>query len=314
MDQATLRALVEEAILAPSSHNTQPWLFKMRDGAIALHADRTRALPVADPHDRELVISCGCALFNLRVAAAERGLGTAVAALPDAADEDLLARIAITGSPDRALGELAAFIPVRRTWRKRFADHALSPDTVQALAAAAGAEAGWLVALEDAADRATAARLVAEGDASLWADPRWRRELALWMHPRRAGDGLSVPWLALPLARSVVRSFDMGEGQGARDQDLAAHSPLLAVLGTPGDGTGDHLAAGQALQRVLLEAARRGLQASFLNQPVQVAALRPDLAALCGGDGFPQILLRLGVAQDALPPVPRRPLDEVVLD
>jgi hypothetical protein len=111
-----------------------------------------------------------------------------------------------------------------------------------------------------------------------------------------------------------VRSFDMGEGQGARDQDLAAHSPLLAVLGTPGDGTGDHLAAGQALQRVLLEAARRGLQASFLNQPVQVAALRPDLAALCGGDGFPQILLRLGVAQDALPPVPRRPLDEVVLD
>ena len=34
---------------------------------VELLADRTRALPVNDPQDRELTISCGCALFNLRV-------------------------------------------------------------------------------------------------------------------------------------------------------------------------------------------------------------------------------------------------------
>src|SRR6056297_3546023 len=75
--------LIARAILAPSSHNTQPWLFEIAGDRIRLIADRTRALPVNDPEDRELAISCGCALFNLRAAAAEDGLGAAVSLLPD---------------------------------------------------------------------------------------------------------------------------------------------------------------------------------------------------------------------------------------
>ncbi len=312
MERATLRAMIEEAVRAPSSHNSQPWLFEMRGGGVILHADRTRALPVADPHDRELVISCGCALLTLRVAAAERGFGTTVTVLPDAADEDVLASVTFGGPGERALGELFPFIPVRRTWRRRFGGHALSADTIAALAAAATPEGAWLVALETAAAREAAARLVERGDESLWADPRWRREMAQWMHPRRQGDGLSVPWLALPMARAVIRTFDRGDGEGARDRDLALHSPLLAVLGTAGDGVADHLAAGQALQRVLLSAARLGLQASFLNQPIQVGELRGDLAGVCGRPGHPQILLRLGLPQETIAATPRRPLDEVV--
>src|SRR3712207_1323163 len=54
-----LRAAVGYAIRAPSSHNTQPWRFRITDGAVELFADRTRALAVVDPHDRELTISCG---------------------------------------------------------------------------------------------------------------------------------------------------------------------------------------------------------------------------------------------------------------
>ena len=72
-EEARLRFLARYAILAPSGHNTQPWLFRIRNGVLALRADRTRALPVVDPDDRELTISCGAALFNLRAAA--RGLG-----------------------------------------------------------------------------------------------------------------------------------------------------------------------------------------------------------------------------------------------
>ncbi|NOT32243.1 MAG: hypothetical protein HOP15_17495 [Planctomycetes bacterium] len=51
--------LLELATRAPSSHNTQPWLFRARGDSIELHADRTRALPINDPHDRELTIRCG---------------------------------------------------------------------------------------------------------------------------------------------------------------------------------------------------------------------------------------------------------------
>ncbi|WP_205208599.1 hypothetical protein [Arenimonas caeni] len=71
---ATIEDLIARAVLAPSSHNTQPWLFRPGEGHVELLADRTRALPVNDPDDRELVISCGAALLTLRAAAAGAGL------------------------------------------------------------------------------------------------------------------------------------------------------------------------------------------------------------------------------------------------
>jgi Putative TM nitroreductase len=70
-----LRFLVQYAILAPSSHNTQPWLFKIRGDVLELYADRTRALPIVDPANRALTISCGAALFHLRIALRHFRLG-----------------------------------------------------------------------------------------------------------------------------------------------------------------------------------------------------------------------------------------------
>ena len=63
-----LKFVLNYAILAPSGHNTQPWLFKIVDDKIELYADRTRSLPVVDPDDRELTISCGAALYHIQLA------------------------------------------------------------------------------------------------------------------------------------------------------------------------------------------------------------------------------------------------------
>ena len=67
-----LTFLLRYAVLAPSGHNTQPWLFRVAGDAVELYADWTQALAVVDPEDRALTISCGAALFNLRVASALR--------------------------------------------------------------------------------------------------------------------------------------------------------------------------------------------------------------------------------------------------
>jgi hypothetical protein len=98
---------------------------------------------------------------------------------------------------------------------------------------------------------------------------------------------------------------------GAKNRALAEGAPLLAILGTDDDTAAGWLRAGQALQRMLLVACRDGLQASFLNQPMQVAALRPRMGELAGG-GFPQVLVRLGLPCHALRATPRRALDEVL--
>lgn len=308
-----LETLVLAASLAPSSHNTQPWLLRVDGHVVDVLADRTRALPVNDPHDRELTISCGCALFNLRVAAAAVGLEARVDVLPDAADADHLARVhlssAVVTQPD---GELQSALTERRTYRRRFAATAVGPETVLVLADAVTREGAVLNVLETDDQRLRAAALVAAGDEALWANPSWRRELAAWMHPRRRGDGLTLPALAVPVAQLVVRSFDMGHGVAAKDRHLADGSPLLAVLSTAGDEARDWLAAGQALQRLLLVGVQRGLQASYLNQPVQVSALRPAVQQLTGRPGFAQLLLRMGVPADTLPAAPRRPMTDII--
>lgn len=309
-----LQALVQAATLAPSSHNTQPWLFRLAGQAIDLLADRTRALPVNDPDDRELTISCGCALFNLRVAAAAAGLQAQVEPWPDAADTDLLARVRLApGRADQTEAALQAAMAERRTYRERFAATAVDPMAVRRLVDAVHGEAASLAVLDTADKRLGAAALVAEGDAMLWANPSWRRELAAWMHPRRRGDGLTLPALAIPVAQMVVRTFDMGHGVAAKDRQLADESPVLAVLTTVGDSPRDWLTAGQALQRLLLLGVQLGLQASYLNQPVQVATLRPKLQQLTGRPGYAQLLLRIGTPTQVKPAAPRRPLADVLV-
>ncbi len=117
-----LRFLLHYAVLAPSGHNTQPWLFKIDGDTVELYADRSRALPVVDPDDRELTISCGAALLHLRVALRHFGYTGTVNPFPDPEDPDLLARVCMGKSREASAGEHALFqaITMRRTNRQAF--------------------------------------------------------------------------------------------------------------------------------------------------------------------------------------------------
>jgi nitroreductase len=306
-------SLVAWAVRAPSSHNTQPWVFRITGSAIDLLADRTRALPVNDPDDRELTISCGCALMNLRVAAADRGAPVDVQLLPEPGDRDLLARLSHAAQPGPAAGEaeLAGEVGRRHTFRKPFASRDLESSVPRELRETAEREGVRLQTLVADDQRRRVVELVAAGDKAQWENPSWRRELAAWMHPRRRGDGLAVPALAAPAAKIAVRAFDMGEWVAGRDQKLAKASPLLVALSTTDDAPRDWMRAGQALQRVLLVARRHRLQACYLNQPIQVASLRPELQELLGG-GFPQLLIGLGHPGEEIKATPRRPVTDVI--
>lgn len=304
-----LRWALPYALQAPSSHNSQPWRFTLADDALELWADRTRALPVVDPHDRELTISCGAALLHLRVALRKAEEVPEVTLLPGG-DDDLLARIALTGRRDEPpLREKQDFwsIRKRRTNRGRFKPERVADELLAELVGLVQAEGASLTVVDDDGLRTELGRLIAEADRLQDADPSFRRELASWLHPARsqARDGMAA-------SRSpFVRRFDWGKGRAAKDEQLAVGSPVLAVLTTTDDRPADWLTAGQALARLLLRATTSDLAASFLNQPVEVPALRERLAALVGG-GTPQLVLRLGYPTSVPAPTPRRDLADVL--
>lgn len=317
---ALLAALVKYAILAPSSHNTQPWRFTVAGDVLALHADRTRALPVCDPQQRELVISCGAALGTLRIAARAVGRTIAVERLPDARDPDLLARVVLGDAVTPSDRDLALFdaIPRRHTTRLRYVREPVPPLVVQDLEAAAREDGAWLEVLADAPRREAFATLVGEGDRAQAADEDFRRELAAWVHPNRSphrdgmpGYAFNMGGLASTIGPYVMRLVDWGDAQAEKDRDYAMGAPLLAILGTATDDPADWLRTGEALARVLLVATAHGLRHAYLNQPMEVASLRPRAAALVPAGGVPQLGLRFGMGTEVLP-TPRRAVGEVL--
>lgn len=307
--------------LAPSSHNTQPWLFRVDNTGVELYADRTRALPVVDPEDRALIISCGAALYNLRVAIRHFGFTDGVELFPDGSQHDLLARVSI-GVPRHPTADddqRFSAIPLRRSNRQPFDSRPVAQMLIDRLVAAASEESDWLAVVSGGEIRNAVADLVAEGDRTQAASKPFRRELAAWMHHNRSRSRDGMPGyahgmgeLTSLLGPFLIRTFDWGSGQAAKDRQLTVGSPVLAVLGTTSDDPQAWLAAGQALSSFLLLARAEGVYNSYLNQPIEVPELRPRLRDLIGQSGFPQILVRLGYGPDTRP-TPRRTVSEVVL-
>lgn len=316
-----LEYLLSYAILAPSPHNSQPWLFRINSSDVEIFADRRRALAVTDPQGRELRLACGAALFNLRIAAGYFGQNHTVELLPDARNAALLARLSLRLSGDSSGEDVLLFhaITGRRTNREAFRPEPVPEDVLDELAEAATREGAWLALVTQDEAKHAIAELVARADKAQWADSQFRRELAGWVRidSEHQADGIPTrelgvrDWMAFA-GPALVRTFNRGNNQAARDAEIAEHSPVLAILCTDAEDARTWLQAGQAMQRVLLHAQANGVAASFLNQPLENEALRTELVGLIGHECSPQVILRLGYGPDVAP-TPRRGVHELLI-
>lgn len=315
--QEKLRFLLEYAVLAPSSHNSQPWLFRLAADHVDLIADRSRALPVIDPQDRELLISCGAALGHLQIALRRFGYAGEVQTFPNPTDRDLLARVGLGQPhvPDAHDESQFQSLFARHTNRKPFRPERVPAEVLTDLDWLEIPPQVWLKVVPDGKEREALANLIAHADRDQVADCRFRRELAHWIRSNEGsspqpndgipGASLGMPGLIADIGPFLVRTFDTGVLFAARDKQLAINSPLLIVLGSKEDTPADWLAVGQALSTLLLATTAEGISASFLNAPIEVAELRSQVGQVIEKAGYPQMILRLGYSDPAAP-TPRR--------
>jgi hypothetical protein len=267
-----------------------------------------RRLTVLDPRARQLTISCGCALFNARAAVAAAGFEPVVHRFPDPESPELLARVSL-GVPRQwtPIGRLDAAVDDRRTNRRAFADEPVPPGIIHRLARAARKEICYLIPIAAPEHRAVIADLSRAADRIQAADSAYVNELLAWTtdDPRR-GDGVqaaSVPYagpLAGPGDPMPIRPFDVrGLGWLPASSDSDANQCLL-LLGAVEDDPDAWLRTGEALERVWLELTRLGYAASPLTQVIEVAQTHERLRTALNLDLHPQILLRVGLAPQAV--------------
>jgi nitroreductase len=315
LEPAQIEAVVGAAAAAPSILNCQPWWFHAHDGLVDVHAVPEQAPSILDPTGREVFLSLGAAVLNLRLAVAALGRVPAVQLLPTPSAPRLVARLRI-GGPGRLSDlerPLFEAIPGRRSSRVPFSGEQIPYEDFMHLQEAAAAEGGHL----DAATglhRDSVVDLLHEADRAQRGDRALIAEVARWTVDLGRPD-VGIPRQSLgPRPRdpaATVRDLTLGGPAGDRPAADFETSALLAVLLTTGDHPIDWLRGGLALERVLLTATARGLSVGVLSHATEVTELRPLVRDPSSRWLHPQLVLRFGHGEP-MPPTPRRPLGEVL--
>ena len=317
--------LVDVAARAPSVHNTQPWRFAVIGQTIEIYADASRQL-LEDLAGREMIISCGAALFGLRLAVRSLGYQPEVDLFPEPGQRRLLARVRAGRPAPMTPDERAMLqaVPHRHTHRGAFDPGSLPAGLLERLRDDVAAEGATLVVIGDgpAYQRLTAILSSWSRWRDLYptspAEIRTQAETLRWTREAGSPARDGVPAQAFPASagreagRLPQRDFDLGRGWGFPMSD-GPPAPVTAIMATPGDDQESWLGAGQALQRMLLRAASQWVFARLQTQPLQSASVRAQIRGSLTPAESPQLLLELGVARTSRP-TPRRPTGDLTTD
>ena len=312
-----VRYVVATAVWAPSVHNTQPWFFRADGQEISLHADPARKLTVADPDGREMLISCGAALFTARLALRSLGYIPETRVLPDPGDPALVARVSwhqrapATEYEQRLLSQVRR----RRTHRGGFDCIPVSTDLLATLHQGAARDGTTLRIMNEEGRHALAAA-VQTAERALRQDSARVQELARWAPAPGSGRPDGVPPSSYTAQAEHTspdypgRDFAHGHHWGL---PLFSTAPWPRTAGTVGllttadDRPVDWVNAGHALQRILLTAGTCGVAAALHSQPLELPRLREQIRTQLSEWAHPQLVLRLGAVIQIASSVRRAP-------
>ncbi|WP_291860383.1 Tat pathway signal protein [Bradyrhizobium sp.] len=313
-----VREIVRAGTLGANSHNTQPWRFTVSDQRIGIAPDFSRRCPAVDPDDHHLFASLGCAVENMVQAAV--ALGFKAEASLEAADRD---RVTIAVDRIRpSSNALAEAITKRQCTRAEYDGRAVSAEDLNKIGVAGTLDGVECLLVTERARMDAILDYVMQGNSVQMHDQAFMAELVAWI---RFNDSMAVEHLdglsarssgnpSLPgwIARRLLPFVMTAKGENDKYARQIRSSAGIAVFAAATDDKRGWISAGRAYQRFALQATALGIRQAFLNQPVEVPSLRPQMASFLGiGNRRPDLIIRFGHGTP-LPPSLRRPIEAVI--
>ncbi|WP_029919537.1 Acg family FMN-binding oxidoreductase [Nevskia soli] len=316
---ALLHELVRYATLAPSSHNTQCWKFRLDGDAISILPDFSRRCPAVDPDDHHLFVSLGCAAENLIQAALASGLKGQAGF--DAAGGNTL-RVALEPTSPVA-STLFQAIPERQSTRGEYDGNPLARKELELLEKAGTGTGVGVILLTERQATEKVLEYVVQGNTAQMDDPAFVEELRKWIRFNgdeavRTGDGLYTASSGNPSLPTWLGSLLFGlyftpKSENDKYARCVRSSAGIAIFFSDTPGPAQWVEVGRCYERFALQSAALGIRNALLNQPVEVSSLRPQFAAFLGiGERRPDLVVRFGRGPKQ-PSSLRRPVQAVLV-
>lgn len=313
------RELIRHATLAASSHNTQPWKFRIRQDSITILPDYSRRCPAVDPDDSHLFKSLGCAAENLVHAAAAQGYSADVRFDPG---EDGINVLLNRDTSVRAT-DIYRAITKRQCVKTAYDGTPLGVHELEMLEKAGEGQNVRMAMLLSEAQKNAVIDYVTRGNVAQLTDRAFRDELVSWIRfnpgdAMRTGDGLSgrtsgQPALPAWVAKLIIGLVLTPQGQAETDATNIRSSSGVAVFVSSHDDKAAWVEAGRAYERFALQATVLDVRTTFINQPIEVRQLRSQFESWLKLDGEHALLMvRFGHGPTA-PFSLRRPIDDVII-
>ncbi len=305
--------LVRLVTLAPSSHNTQCWKFALEEQAITILSDLSRRCPAVDPDDHHVFVSLGCAAENLVHAALAHGLK----AEPrfDATAQTIRVPLMPTGAQASPLFQAIA---ARQCTRGDYDAKPLSNDELRLLECAGTSSTVRLLLLTERPAVERVLDYMVQGNTAQMADPAFVKELRTWIRFNGADavrfrDGLFSVASGNPAIPAWLGDLAFGWFFTAKSENekyvrqVRRSAGVAAFVGQVADRA-HWVEVGRCYERFALQATALGIRNAFLNQPVEVPAVRSPFVDALGLTGQrPDLVVRFGRGAP-LPRSLRRPV------
>ncbi len=315
-----VKFLINFAVLAPSSHNSQPWEFKIKnENTISVFINPARRLPQSDVNNRQLYISLGCAITNILVAADYYGYSSEVHLLPESTESELVAEINFKKKSARRVSDHLIFSIAQRTNNRNKYEMRLPPsEFLREITQLETADIEIKIVSDQREKDELADAVLTAGEIAM-EDKKFRQELSGYVKSNitkektgMPGFGLGIPTPPSLLASLMVRFLNMNRLTRKKDEKLLKiHTPLFVVICTKNDNPLNWLKAGEIYQRIALIATRQKLQTAVWAAAIQIGSYYQVLQKILNTTLRPQVFFRLGYTNRVPAHSPRITAQEV---
>lgn len=319
--QKILQELIESGIKAPSSHNTQPWLFKLKENEVQIHPDFKRALPIVDGDHHELYISLGCAAENIIIAAREKGISTNLELFVNSEGKEFiiiyLQESNTTGNED----ELFSFITRRQVTRNEYSQKKIPQEYLKKLKKSFDFPGIKLLIFSEKKEIDGINNFIKKAIEKQYKDKEFLNELVDWIRfskskAKKSRDGVWIKSMGIPNIGSFLGNFVFKYLLPAnfhvnRWSKLVKSSSALAIFVATKNDTKHWVSLGRAFQRFRLTATKLNIKHTHMNMPCEELEIRKKMAKYLNLDSEPLLLLRIGYSEE-MPYSFRRNLEEVI--